>query len=113
MKNPVLLTKEIEKTLPAPLSTRFIHPMQLVARAKLFGGDRFTFYVIEYDPERRSLWGYTVSPLGHEHDGFGWSDLDDFEAMRFPSLDLPMKCDEEFKPTPLGVLIPDLMPVRA
>lgn len=60
-----LITKAIEKAVPALYSTEREQPAEVVVHAKFFDPcGRYTFFLTEYDAEQRLAFGYCISPLG-------------------------------------------------
>ena len=108
-----LMTKEIEKTLPALYTTESTPTHEKVALLKIFDPcGRMTYYATEYDPEERIFFGYMVSPLGPDCDEWGNSSLDEFEAVKGP-LGLGLERDLYFTPTKLGALFPHMVPAES
>jgi len=96
-----LLTKAIEKKLPALYATENVPLEQKVAYVKFFTPDsNWTWYGLEYDPKTRTFFGWVV---GHEKE-LGYFSLDELESARGP-MRLPIERDKWFSPTPLGVLM--------
>jgi len=96
-----LLTKAIEKKLPALYATENVPLEQKVAVVKFFTPDsNWTWYGLEYDPKTRTFFGWVV---GHEKE-LGYFSLDELESARGP-MGLPIERDKWFSPTPLGQLM--------
>lgn len=91
-----LLTKTIEKSLPA-LYSQDGKGDEALARVKFFcpwGG--WTWYVTEYNPTDRLFFGLVV---GHETE-LGYFSLDELEAVRGPA-GLRIERDIHWRPRPL------------
>jgi hypothetical protein len=94
--NMKLLTKEIEKKLPA-LYSQDGKGKDAIAYVKFFTPDsNWTWYATEYDPEERVFFGLV--------DGFekelGYFSLDELESVKGP-MGLKIERDMYFDPKPL------------
>jgi hypothetical protein len=78
-----LLTKEIEKGLPALYATEEVDTADKVLVAKFFDPcGRGTWYAVERDPASNNCFGYCVSPLGPDCDEWGYFSLTELEGVR-------------------------------
>ena len=92
----LLLTKQIEKSLPA-LYSQDGKGQDAIARVKFFTPDsNWTWYATEYDPEERRFFGKVV---GMETE-LGYFSLDELEKVR-GKLGLSIERDKFFDPKPL------------
>ena len=92
-----LLPAEIAADLPALYATE--HDADPLCHVKLFTPDAgYTFYITEYDPSRRLLFGYVQNGPDGE---LGYVSLDELESVRGP-LGLPIERDLYFTPTRLS-----------
>ena len=92
-----LLPTEVAADLPGLYATE--HETDPLCHVKLFTPDAgYTFYVTEYDPSRRLLFGYTQNG---PHGELGYVSLDELESVRGP-LGLPIERDLYFTPTRLS-----------
>ena len=110
-----LITKAIEKAAPALYSSEGPDAVPLgdtVVVAKFFDPTgRYTFYVMEYDPERRLAFGWCVSPLGPECDELGYASIDELEEIK-GALGLGIERDLHFSPKPFRDIAHTLEPGR-
>ena len=91
-----LLTKEIQKRLPALYSQE--HTPDPIVQVKFFvPWGNWTWYATEYDPEKRLFFGYVV---GHENE-LGYFSLADLESIKGP-FGLGIERDSGFSPAPLS-----------
>lgn len=105
-----LLTKEIEKTLPALYAGEDTPLHEKVAYLKVFDPTgRLTYYATEYDPTEKLFFGYMVSPLGEDCDEWGYSSLDEFEALK-GRFGLGLERDLYFRPQKIGEIFPAMIP---
>ncbi len=96
MKKVKLMTKAIELKAPALYATEGVPNDEKVIIASIFDPcGRFTFYMVEYNPTTRIAFGYTISPLGPDCDEWGYSDLNELDAVR-NSWGLPLERDYSF-----------------
>lgn len=94
----LLLTKAIEKKLPALYATEDMELDDKVAQVKFFTPDsNWTWYGIEYDPSRRLFFGWVVGPTKE----YGSFSLDELESIHGP-LGLPVERDKWFDPSPMS-----------
>lgn len=91
-----LMTKEIEKQLPALYSTENIKTENKVVVVKYFTPfSSWTWYGVEYDPKEKLFFGWVV---GFEKE-WGYFSLDEFEEVNKDSPVLKIERDMYFKPT--------------
>ncbi|MDR9785841.1 MAG: DUF2958 domain-containing protein [Peptococcaceae bacterium MAG4] len=91
-----LLTKVIEKQIPPLYSTE--NQDDPIVITKFFTPWSFwTWYVLEYDPEKRLFFGYVA---GIENE-LGYFSLDELESIR-SSFGLKVERDLYWKPVPLS-----------
>ena len=89
-----LLTKELEKKLPALYSTEEVEIGEKEIVCKFFTPDSsWTWYAVEYDPEEGVFFGLVD---GHEKE-WGYFTLADLESIR-GGLGLPVERDMYFTP---------------
>ena len=89
----------IAKDIPPLYATDGKDPLVLVKWFDPCG--RWTYYVVEYDPEERLVFGFCRSPLGGDLDELGYASLDEIRATR-NRMGLPMERDLHWKPVPLS-----------
>lgn len=94
-----LLPPSVARLLPPLRSTEGRDPLVLVKFFDPCG--RWTYYVIEFDPADRLLYGYCRSPLGPDCDELGYASLDEIEATT-NRLGLHMERDFYWTPAPLS-----------
>lgn len=99
----MLLTKAIEKKLPALYSQEKTPLEEQTVYAKFFTPDSsWTWYATEYDPIEKMFFGLV--------DGFekelGYFSLEELQTTR-GKLGLPIERDKYFDPQPLGKFLPD------
>ena len=83
MRKVMLITKEIERKAPALRATEDIPVDEKRVVAKLFDPcGRWTFYLVEYDPEKRLAFGFVRSPLDPAFDELGYVDIAEVEETR-------------------------------
>lgn len=91
-----LLTKAIEKTLPAFYTTQ--NTENPIVQVKFFTPtSSWTWYGIEYNPEDRLFWGLVY---GHERE-FGYFSLDELENIKGP-FGIGVERDISFSPKPIS-----------
>jgi len=91
-----LLTKEIEKTIPA-LYNQESKGMDAIVYVKFFTPfSSWTWYATEYDPKEQIFFGYVI---GFERE-FGYFSLDELESVEGP-FGPAIERDLYFKPKPL------------
>lgn len=104
-----LLTKAIERRLPALYSTEDVDLKDKIAYLKLFDPmGRWTYYAVEYDPEEGIMFGYCISALGPDCDEWGYQSLPEVQAVGKNSWRggrLPMERDMHFAPQPLAAAV--------
>jgi len=103
-----LITKAIEKAAPALYADedQALEDKQVVA--KFFDPTgRFTYYMMEYDPEERMAFGWCVSPLGPDCDELGYMTIDEMEEVK-GRFGLGIERDQSFTPRPFRDIAPDL-----
>ena len=86
-----LLTKEIEKKIPA-LYSQEDKGDDAEIFVKFFGGASWSWYATEYDPETRTFFGLVD---GHEME-LGYFSLDELESVKFPPFGLGVERDRYF-----------------
>ena len=99
-----LMTKAIEKALPALYATEDVPAAEKLAVVKFFGGGRGTWYAVEGEKQEDGDWmffGYVVSPLGSDCDEFGYFTLNQLKSVKFPPFGLGIERDMHFDPTPV------------
>jgi len=95
----MLLTKAIEKQLPALYSTEKVEMADKVAVCKFFHPmSNMTWYAIEYDPTDRIFFGWVV---GIEKE-FGNFSLDEMQGVKVRGLGIER--DRGFRPTKVSDL---------
>ena len=118
-----LMTKEIASRLPALYATEQTPVEAKVVQVKYFGGGRGTWLAVEgerqcqhcgrteaehTDPalctylEDWLFFGFVVSPLGEDCDEWGYFNLSELAAVRFPPLGLPIERELYFTPKPFS-----------
>jgi hypothetical protein len=108
----MLLTKAIKKAAPPLYSTEDVALGDKTVVASLFDPTgRFTFYMMEYDPEQRLAFGWVVSPISPEYDELGYISVDELEGVR-GALGLGIERDMYFSPKPFRDVARDLKPGR-
>ena len=76
-----LLTKQLEKTIPAPYKTDGQPDTERRVYAKFFDPTgSWTWYVLEYDPEYREFYGYVVGIFNE----LGYFSLDELSGYKGP-----------------------------
>jgi len=94
-----LLTKELEKKLPA-LYSQDGKGEEAIAYAKFFNPvGHATWFVTEYDPEERLFFGWAELFPGCGE--YGYVSLDELESAKLP-MGLGIERDLHFKPRPVG-----------
>lgn len=96
-----LLTKEIEKQIPALYSTENVKTENKVVVCKFFDPcGRYTFYVVEGEKQGDDFlfFGYCISPLGPDCDEWGYSTLSEISSVK-NRLGLGIERDLHWKPT--------------
>lgn len=94
-----LLTKEIEKRIPAIRAQEELGE-QAVAHVKFFNPvGHATWFATEYDPDERLFFGWAELHPGCGE--LGYFSLDELESARLP-LGLGIERDLHFKPKPLS-----------
>ena len=95
----ILLTKAIEKQLPALYATEKVLPENKVAVCKFFHPmSSWTWYAIEYNPTEKIFFGWVV---GHEKE-FGNFSLEEMQSTKVRGLGIER--DRSFRPTKLSDL---------
>ena len=108
----MLLTKAIKKAAPPLYSTEDVALGDKTVVAKFFDPTgRYTFYMLEYDPEKRLAFGWCVSPLGSDYDELGYTSIDELEGVR-GAFGLGIERDMYFSPKPFRDVARDLKPGR-
>ena len=105
-----LMTKAIEKVLPALRSTIGVKTEDKVAVCKFFGGARYTFFVTEGSKMENGdfeFFGYCKSNLGPDCDEWGNIRLSDLKSMKFPPFGLPIERDLWWTPTKISKILSD------
>ena len=99
----MLLTKELEKRLPALYSQEEKGMDEVVAQAKFFNPvGHATWFVTEYDPEQRLFFGWAELFPGCGE--LGYVSLDELESVKLP-FGLGIERDRGFKPVVLSEAI--------
>jgi len=107
-----LITKAIEKAAPALYSKEEQPLGDRTVVAKFFDPTgRYTFYMIEYDPEQRLAFGWVVSPLGSDCDELGYVSIDELEEIK-GAFGLGIERDRHFSPKPFRDVAHTLEPGR-
>ncbi len=100
-----LVTKAIERAAPALYSTEPIAPEDKIVVAKFFDPTgRYTYYMVEYDPVERRMFGYCVSALGPDCDEWGYTSLEELEEVK-GRFGLGIERDIHFTRMPIGRVI--------
>ena len=108
----MLLTKEIKKAAPPLNSTEDVPIGDKTVVAKFFDPTgRYTFYMMEYDPEQRLAFGWVVSPISPDYDELGYASIDVLEGVR-GAFGLGIERDMYFSPKPFRELAHELKPGR-
>lgn len=95
-----LLTKEIQRRLPALYATDGQGDDVLV-QVKYFTPDSsYTWYALEYDPQQRVFFGWVIDANAPHFAELGSFSLDELESVRGP-WGLPVERDLYFDPKPL------------
>ena len=93
-----MLTKELEKKLPRLYETENIPVEDKIAYVKYFNPmGAGTWYGLEYDPEEKLFFGYTIITDGE----FGYFSLNELESIQLP-LGMHIERDIYFKPTKIS-----------
>ena len=96
-----LITKAIEALAPALYANDGQQGKDQIVVAKFFDPTgRFTFYMLEYDPQQRMAFGWCVSPLGPDCDEFGYMTIDEMEEIK-GRFGLGIERDQSFTPKAL------------
>lgn len=98
-----LLTKEIERTMPPLYSTENKAMGLQVVHLKLFTPwDRWTWFVTEasWADDIYVMFNYCLSGLDPSYDEWGYTSLQELEALRGP-FGLKVERDIHFQPTPI------------
>jgi hypothetical protein len=100
-RKQLLLTKAIERKLPALYATDGLPPEQKIVQVKFFTPDsNWTWYGIEYDPQDRVFFGLVQ---GFEEE-LGYFSLDELESTTGP-MGLSIERDKWFRPQPLSEIM--------
>lgn len=94
-----LMTKEIEKMLPALYETDGNEDKKVIVKYFNPCGSG-TWYGIEYSPEERLFYGY-VDFYGDGNGELGYFSLDELESIVLPPFGLKIERDLYFSPTSL------------
>ena len=86
----LLLTKAILRKLPGLGATEKVPVEDKIVHLKLFGGSSFTYYCVEFDPVTGDMFGWTNGE-------WGYSNIHEIAAVRFPPFRLPVERDRGFK----------------
>jgi hypothetical protein len=107
-----LITKAIKKTAPALYSTEDVALGDKTVVASFFDPTgRYTFYMLEYDPEQRLAFGWVVSPISPDFDELGYASIDELEGVH-GALGLGIERDIHFSPKPFRDVAHTLEPGR-
>lgn len=85
-----LLTKAILNKLPGIGETESTPVEDKMIHLKLFGGPSYTYYCAEYDPQTGEMFGWTNGE-------WGYSNIHEIAAVRFPPFGLPVERDRYFR----------------
>jgi hypothetical protein len=99
-----LLTKEIQKKLPALYATENTPTEEKIAVVKFFNPTGAgTWYGVEFDGED-TFFGYVESPLGPDCSEWGYFSLAELKSVRC-TFGLGIERDKFFKPTKMGQIL--------
>lgn len=94
-KNEAYIYVPEDVQLPALYETEDVPEEEKMLHLKFFTpDDNWTWYVAEYDPEKRLFFGYVEGDFPE----WGYFSLDELKSVRGP-LGLPVERDLYFKPT--------------
>jgi hypothetical protein len=80
-----MLTKAIEKKLPLLYGTEGVPTDEKPIIVKFFTPwSNWTWFMTEYDPEKRIFFGFVHSGLGPDCDEWGYTSLDELESLKGP-----------------------------
>lgn len=92
-----LVNADVE-AMPRLYSTEDVPTKDKIVAVKFFNPvGRGTWYGVEYEPDKKLMFGYVVGELGPDCDEWGYWSMDELEAVRLP-LGLGVERDTSWTP---------------